>query len=329
MNIAILSITNQGKMISNEIYEKLQDDPTIITLTQYHKNIKKTIKETFDTYDCIIAIMASGIIIRSIAPYINSKLTDPAVLLIDDNAKHVISLLSGHMGGANELTHKIAKLLSSEAVITTSTDVNNKIGIDVIAHNYFMNLKNTENIKYINRALVDNMKPTLKIPITCNYLDIKTLKKSYNIIYDKNSTNLHASFNEHDVILTPKSIVMGIGARKNISYDKVKNAILSACSTLNIPPERINKFATVDIKKDEQGILDAIADYSKTLEIIPKSEIEKFKNSECSTSKFVMKQFGIQGVCEPVSLISNTPTAHLIFKKTAYDGVTIAISESF
>jgi cobalt-precorrin 5A hydrolase len=113
MNIAIISVTKQGKDISNHLFESLINNPLFLNVDQYHKNVMNTISNIFDQYDCIIGIMASGIMIRSIAPHVNSKLSDPAVLLIDDNANFVISLLSGHFGGANDLTQKIAEILDS------------------------------------------------------------------------------------------------------------------------------------------------------------------------------------------------------------------------
>ncbi|RAP52354.1 MAG: cobalamin biosynthesis protein CbiG, partial [Methanosphaera sp. rholeuAM270] len=170
MKIAILSVTNQGKKISDILYENLVINPLILNVTQYHKNIIPTVNDIFDKYDCIIGIMASGIMIRAIAPHVTSKLSDPAVLLIDDNSNFVISMLSGHFGGANDLTVKIANILDSTPVITTSTDVNNKIGIDSIAKRYYCNLENPENIKFINRALVQNVKVDLFLPEKYSYI---------------------------------------------------------------------------------------------------------------------------------------------------------------
>lgn len=327
MKIAILSITNQGKKISNTLNEKLKENPKILHIKQYHKNIKQAVKETFTTYDCIIAIMASGIIIRTIAPYIKSKLTDPAILLIDDNANYTISLLSGHMGGANDLTREIAEILNSTPIITTSTDVNQKEGIDQIAKQYYYKLENPENIKHINRALVDNKKPTLKIPPKHKYIINEKLKKSYNIQPNNKTDTIIASVNQHTVTLHPQKLVMGIGARRNIKQQKVEQAIKKACKTLNIPEERIDEYTTVDIKQNEEGILETIKKQEKPLKIVPKKEIETYKNKQCTKSDFVMKQFGIQGVCEPTCLITNK-NSELIFKKTAYDGVTIAVSKS-
>ena len=112
----------------------------------------------FESFNAIIAIMATGIVIRTICPLIKNKGTDPAVLVIDEQGKHVISLLSGHLGGANELAIKIANIINSEPVITTATDINNKYGIDCLANKYYFNIKPLSSIKHINSGLINNEK---------------------------------------------------------------------------------------------------------------------------------------------------------------------------
>lgn len=328
MNIAIISVTNQGKEVSDKLYEELSKNPTILSVTQYHKNVFKSVDETFDTCDCIIGIMASGIMIRAIASHVESKLSDPAVLLVDDNAKFVISLLSGHMGGANDLTQYISSILDSTPVITTSTDVNNKIGIDSIAKRYYFNLENPRNIKFINKALVNNRLVNLTLPQSLDYITDDNLRKSYNIIFDNGINHVLAEIDGHEVILRPKKIVMGIGARRDISTQKVYDAIIQACEILKIPPNRIDFFATADVKSNEKGILDNVDKFNKELIIIDMDMIKNFDNNECSHSDFVMKQFGVKGVCEPACLLANDNNSHLIFRKTAYNGVTIAISSN-
>ena len=326
MNIAIISVTNQGKEISDKLYENMVDNPLILNVTQYHKNVIETINNIFTQYDCIIGIMASGIMIRSIAPHVNSKLSDPAVLLIDDNANFVISLLSGHFGGANDLTLKISSILNSTPVITTSTDVNNKTGIDSIAKRYYCALENPKNIKYINRALINSQPVDLYLPSKLSYIVDEKVEKSYSIHIDDNLDSITAVVDNHEVILMPKRMIMGIGARRDILTAKVENAINQACNILEIPPNRIDYFATADVKKNEKGILENVDRLNKEIKIIPMDLIKSYQNEECSKSDFVMKQFGVRGVCEPTALIANGDDSHLIFKKTAYDGVTIAVS---
>ena len=326
MNISIISVTNQGKEISDKLYDILIKNPTILSVKQYHKNVFKTIDQEFDNSDCIIGIMASGIMIRAISSHVNSKLSDPAVLLIDDNANFVISLLSGHIGGANDLTNYISSILDATAVITTSTDVNHKVGIDSIARQYYFSLENPKNIKFINKALVSNQTVNLTLPHKFDYIIDDYLKKSYDISFDDDLDCIIACINNQEVVLKPKQLVMGIGARRDISSQKVFDAITKACEILNIPPDRIDFFATADVKSKEKGILTNVSRFNKELVIVDMDVIKNYNNNECSHSDFVMKQFGVNGVCEPASLIANGDSSHLIFKKTAYDGVTIAVS---
>ena len=97
---------------------------------------------------------------------------------------------------------------------------------------------------------------------------------------------------------------------------------------MKIPPNRIDFFATADVKSNEKGILDNVDRFNKELIIIDMDRIKNFDNNECSHSDFVMKQFGVKGVCEPASLLANDNNSHLIFRKTAYNGVTIAVSSN-
>lgn len=185
MNIAILSVSKKGKILSSKLKSLLSKDPTIITVDTYHKNIKNNIDNIFIDnedktlkYDAIIGIMATGILVRSIAKKIKNKAIDPAILAMDDNGKFTISLLSGHLGRANELTLKISKLINSEPVITTATDTNNKIGIDSLSNKYYWEIINKNEILEFNKAILDekNIKIFLNNNENSNVRYIRDLK---------------------------------------------------------------------------------------------------------------------------------------------------------
>ena len=372
MKIAILSVTNKGKVISDNLKEILDKDPTIIRADTFHKNIKENINNIFNkqniSYDAIIGIMATGIIIRSIAPYIQSKIRDPAVIAMDENGKYAISLVSGHLGRANELTEKIAKLINSEPVITTATDVNNKIGIDTLANKYYWEIINKDEILYFNKSILEDKKVYLFVNIKSkkkiNYIDdINNYLKSKNhntveIIDLKNEEpsikNTHSEVSSVDInaiinianknydivaicgkermIFRERNLVVGIGAKSNISKEKVVNAINEGLNNLNLPIERINSLATAEIKAEEVGILESAEKLKLPLKIINLDEIKKLKDFDISHSKFVEEKFGIIGVCEPAALIGacgeENLKSRLIHKKTAIDGVTVAVAIS-
>ena len=232
MKIAIITITKNSQGLASKIRENLADDPTITGVDIFHKNVKKTLQSVFTKYDCIIGIMATGIIVRNICGLLESKLEDPAVLVMDDAGKHVISLLSGHFGGANEITQKIAGIIGADPVITTATDVHGKFGIDSLAKKYYLDIENSEGIKNINSALVKGEFPELLVPGKFGFiLDDVQVESSYSLI-KSNGNDLKALYGDAEVILRPKKFVIGIGTRKDIPKENVEDAINGAMNIL-------------------------------------------------------------------------------------------------
>lgn len=125
---------------------------------RYYKRLSEEMAAAFSRYDALIFIMAAGIVVRSIAPHVASKLSDPAVLVLDDRGQNIISLLSGHVGGANELTRFLAEKLCSNPVITTATDVNQLLAPDVLAGRLDMVPYPKENLVVFNGALLRGRK---------------------------------------------------------------------------------------------------------------------------------------------------------------------------
>lgn len=328
MKIAIITITKAAQNLAFNLKNALKDDPTIFTIDIFNKNIKKTLESIFSEYNCIIGIMATGIMIRNICGLTRNKTEDPAVLVMDDAGKHVISLLSGHFGGANEIAKKIAEIANADPVITTATDIHGKIGIDSLARKYFLDIEEFKEVKVINSALVDDKIPELFVPSRFSFiLNDSLVKNSYNGFISPND-GFNVSFEDTKIILKPKKFVVGIGARKDISKENVENAIKKAMNILNLPVQRIDTISTGEMKKNEVGIIETVSKLNISLEIIPVSKLKSFNDPKCSKSSFVEKKFGVSGVCEPSALIAAGKNSKLIFKKTVFNGVTIAIAVS-
>ena len=328
MKIAIITITKEAQNMASSLKKALDNDPTVFRVDIFHKDVKNTLKEIFSQYECIIGIMATGIIVRNICSFIKDKIHDPAVLVMDDNGKYVISLLSGHLGGANDIAVKVAEIIGAEPVITTATDVHGKVGIDSLARKYYLQIDEPANIKIINSALVNCKIPNLYVPSKFSYvLNDQVVNNSYKCFKSLNNL-FKVSFGDININLNPQKLVIGIGARKDISKSEVINSIKKAMNILDLPIERIDSIATAEIKKDEAGIIVAAEDLKIPLEIIPLDKLKEFKDSSCSISQLVMEKFGVIGVCEPSALIAAGKNSKLIFKKTAFNGVTIAVALS-
>lgn len=326
MKYAIISVTEEGQQLANEIYKSLETDPTVIKMDVFHKNVKNTLSTIINRYDCIIGVMATGIMVRSLCPLLKSKLNDPAVLVVGEDGKHIISLLSGHMGGANNFARKIGGILGAVPVITTATDLQGKMGIDALAHNYWLKIIEPGLITDLNKFIAAGSTPDLFIPPKFRFIhDHPQIIRSYNIqSWDKSF--IQASFPGAGIKLYPKRLVAGLGSKKGVSTDQVLHALRSAFQDLNLPLERVDVLATGEMKKKELGIVNAACDLGLTLEIISLERLKEFKHPECSISELVKSHFGVRGVSEPAALIAAGKNPHLIRKKTAFNGVTVAIA---
>ena len=336
MKIAIISVSDKGYELSLKLKEKLDQDSTIIKNDLFHKNVKKIFPILFYEYDAIIAIMASGILIRSIAPLVESKTSDPAVLNIDDNGNFVISTLSGHLGGANSLTQKVAELIDATPVITTSTDVNKKLGIDVIARDLYFEIDNTNEILYFNKAVLDGneisftVNPNANFDYLYDYLNENALKINISISYSSKiiPDEIFAEVDGHEITLKKRKLVVGIGCRRGKECVKIHDGLKKSFDDLNLPLSRIDMFSSAEIKKDEIGLLELSDKMGIPINFVDLERMKMFESKDIQKSEFVKSKFGIYGVCEPSALITAGFDSKLIYKKTSYNGVTIAVAIS-
>ncbi len=328
MKLAIITITPRAQKLAEKIVDELADDPTVIRVDIFNKNVKQTLKNIFNSYDCIVGIMATGIMVRNICGLLKHKIKDPAVLVADETGEHVLSLVSGHLGGGNDFAVKIANLIGADPIITTSTDLNHKLGVDTLARRYLLSMDDPSKIKTINTALINNERVELGVTPDFDFLLENTeVKESYNG-FISSSNEIEASYGNTELFLKPKKLVAGIGAKKGVSGETVIHAVEKAMKILGLPLRRLNWIATGEMKKNEPGIIDLSLKLRLPLEIISKDVLKNFKHPDCSKSDFVMQKFGIFGVCEPSAFIAAGQGSELIFKKTAFHGVTVALAVS-
>ena len=334
MKVAIVCVSEKGKNLAYGIKEKLDTDSTIIRADVFYKNVKKYLKIAFYEYDAIIAVMASGILIRSIAPYIESKTSDPAVLNIDDNGNFVISTLSGHLGGANSLTNKIAALIEATPVITTSSDINNRLGIDVLARDLYLSVDRPEEILFFNKAILEGHEITLtsktRKEYLIDYIKGNTLEIDVCFNYSDNvdDDEIRVGLDGHELILKERKMVVGIGCRRGKECEKIYEGFKKSLNDLKIGKSRVNQLASAEIKKDEKGILELSEKLDIPVEFVDLEKLKLFESNDVQKSEFVKSKFGIYGVCEPSALIMAGFDSKLIYKKTSYGGVTISVAIS-
>ena len=322
MKIAIWSVTRGAGRVAYKLGSEISAD--IYTLKKFEinntlqiDNFTDELGKQFNRYDAHIFIMATGIVIRKIAPLIKSKDVDPAVVVIDEQERFVISLLSGHLGGANELASDLAQQFSLLPIITTSSDITGKIAIDTLSQKMNCEMENLEKAKNITSLIVDNKKVDILLPKNVTFGENGN---SEGVVITSNKENIEV------MRLYPKNLILGIGCRRGTLKEDILKAVDILMKKYNLSYKSIRKIATVDVKADEVGLIDAAKELGHELIIIDRSEIltveSNFKGSE-----FVKKQIGVTCVSEPCAYLASNKNGKFIEQKFIYNGITISIYE--
>ncbi len=354
--IAVVAITRRGVETALKIREALDAvglNATVYAPKKYSQNGVVTlekkfadfVKDTYSSVDALIAVMATGIVIRAVAPLLESKLTDPAVVGVDATGKFVISLLSGHYGGANELSRTIAKGIGATPVITTASDVTGKMSVDEIAKNLHLTIQNPESLVAVNAAIVNGdrlivvLAGDVKIPTTeISCFEIKKAETGVQALEIVNNNDAGviitnqplsiAKFVKPFTILKTKSVVVGLGARKDSTADSIIEAVDTALERIHVPLERVDRFATVDIKKTSKPMVEAVERLGAPLEFLSVDALRSLNHQDLSPdSAMVQEKIGVGGVCERAALLIAGKNSKLLLKKVKLNGVTVAVAE--
>ncbi len=293
--------------------------------------LSEVIKHKFEQYEAHIFIMATGIVVRMIAPFIQSKMDDPAVVVIDDQGQHVISLLAGHIGGANDLTRKIAKILQVDPVITTATDVNDKLAIDVLAKEKKLYIENPQAIKAVNMALLTDQQIRVHdpfavlqdgIPNSVSLTPDDRLKKdtAAAIYVDDKQIDLPASV----LVLRPATLVAGIGCNRNTPMEEIKALLNQTFLKYHLAETSLKRIATIELKADESGLIDLATTLGVSIDYFSRNELNRVEDIQ-TPSAMVEKHVGVKSVCEAAAILASQ-MGTLIVPKQISPNVTVAIA---
>jgi cobalt-precorrin 5A hydrolase len=347
--IAVWILTPNGAMLAEKI---LQHRPNVevfvsqnmaVTNAGYSmfQNLAESLKEKFREFAGHIFIMSIGIVVRVIAPLIKHKTEDPAVVVVDDAGQHAISLLSGHLGGANELTCQVAAITGADPVITTATDVNQVPAIDVLARQKKLFIENPEVIKTVNMALLRGQPIHVHDPF--NLLK-DCLPKSEVLPYEKlklyskeNSRNITSemaagvfiddvrwNLPPQVLVLRPASLVAGIGCNRNTGAEEIKALLEDVLAASNLALSSLKCIASIDVKADEAGLITLAETLKLPLVFFEREQLNQVKEIE-NPSTIVEKHVGVKSVCEAAAILA-ARNGTLIVPKHTTPNVTVAIS---
>jgi len=279
-SIAIIAITKNGIDIAyslkrhftswkifvpSKFYQEGKD------IEWFEESTTLKIKELFESHSALVCIFSLGAAIRLIAPHMKDKKTDPAVVVIDDAAKFVISTLSGHLGGANELTEKIASTINATPVITTAADVNKTIAVDLLGREFGWIIDESSSITKVSAFMVNEEKigvfqdagekdwwlPKKELPknvyiYKCFNELVESNCKGFLIISDRIIEN--KEIQDRVVIYRPKTLVIGVGLHGDTTKDTILEGINFCLSKFKLSPKSIAKFASIKKEIEVKGL---------------------------------------------------------------------------
>ena len=344
--VAILAITKNGiKMglsLKNLFPEwkvfapsKFSDDNEVIEWYNDSTSIK--IVDLFKSNDALICLFSLGAVIRLIAPHIKDKKTDPAVIVIDDKAQFVISVLSGHLGGANELSNDIAQKINAVPVITTAADVNKTIAVDLVGKEFGWRIDGDDTVTKVSAFMVNKE----KIGVFQNVGSKDWWKKEFpkNVFkydsFDKLKNSQSKGFLiisdqvfddkilENTVVYRPQTLVVGVGLHWDTSKETIKSGLETSLQKFNLSSKSIARFVSIKKEKDIVGLIELGKEMNIPIEYIDREELATIDTP--NPSKTVQTFEGTPSVSEAAAIKSSQ--GELVVEKQKFPpNLTIAIA---
>lgn len=310
---------------------------------QVFSSLSRAISDRFNQYDAHLFIMSTGIVVRMIAPLIRHKTIDPAVIVMDDRGQHVISLLCGHIGGANALARKIAARLGADPVITTATDINQLPAIDVLAKEQGLAIENPEAVKTVSMAILNGHPIRFHDPgdLLFHHLPRSDQWRKTDLIKAPPDENRSATdpapvyvfiddsvadLPQNTLILRPRTLAAGIGCNRNTPKEEMQSLLQQVLQDFGLAEKSLAAIASISIKRDEAGLLELSRDLALPLQFFDKEALKQ-ANGIQRPSAVVEKHTGVQSVCEAAAILS-TKQGNLIVPKHSTPNVTVAIART-
>lgn len=330
MKIAVFAYSRQGCKTARRVMEALAEENlqayTMARFTEpgfqpIQRPAKPFYGAVFRDVDAMIFVGSAGIAVREIAPHVRDKATDPGVIVMDELGTFVISLLSGHIGGANALASSLAKTLGAIPVITTATDINKRFSVDAWAAKNGYLIDNLSRAKAVSAAILER-----DVPLHCDYPIVTDLPKG---VIPGNSGDVGISISVHrkepfekTLGLIPRILHLGIGCRRGTESSVIAEAVAGVLKEHNIDPRAVKTVASIDLKAEEAGLLEFCNQQKLPVAFYSAEELKNV-SGEFTPSAFVQSITGVDNVCERSALMG---AQELIVRKTACNGVTVAVA---
>lgn len=329
MKIAVIALTRGGRELAVRIAGGLEH----CELCEVTDGVLSTMRRLWARFDGLICVMASGIVVRAIAPLCRDKKTDPCVLVLDEKGQFVISLLSGHLGGGNGLARQVAAITGGAAVITTASDVTGHTALDLWAAENNLRVRNPQRLAGISAKLVNEGEVSFFANGACG-----SLPADFKVVTDPALADIILSHGAFDSLALPDALVvcpcnlyLGLGCNRGASVADFELAVTELCAQYHLERRAIAGIASIDLKADEAGLLQFARKNNLPIRFYSKDELNRVEG--ISTSAAVMALTGARGVAEPAAMLAagdgTTPgqLGQLIVRKIKWKDVTAAVAE--
>ena len=357
MKLAIISFTRAGNEINERLVKRFRELGETCTgyvlerfLNPFHEQaglvprnepLGEWTGEQFECQDGIIFVGAAGIAVRAIAPYLKDKMTDPAVVVVDEQGTFAVSLLSGHVGGANELAGLVAEILGAVPVITTATDVNGRFAVDVFAREQGLFISGRQAAKEISADVLEGIPVGFysDVPVEGELPEGFTQKEMCRRavwitwrtqVEDTSFMNMFLTGDTSVLRLVPKILSIGIGCRKGASAAAIETAVFQALEEYQLDFHAAAGVASIELKKEEPGLRAFCGKWGLEFTTYTAAELEQ-ASGEFTESEFVRETTGTGNVCERAAMWdarkhSGDGEPRLLVKKQVGAGVTAAVA---
>jgi len=354
---AIVAITKHGVEMARELHAKLpgsdlyymskfeRGDEAERGIRLFEGSVRLILPELFAKYTGIIQFISLGAVVRMIAPILKDKKTDPGVVVVDDRGQYAISVLSGHLGGANELTRVVAELIGAAPVITTASDVQKTIPVDMFGRQFGWVIESFDCATPVSAAVV-NEEPVVVVQESgeTNWWNYDKALPSHIRVLDstEEAIALQGEWNaalvisnrilseeeagvllKNGVLYRPKNIVLGIGCNRGTELAEIESVVTETLAELQLSIKSVRAVATIDLKKDEEGLLALCEKYGWEFVTYTPEQLNQVELR--NPSETVFKYTGAYGVSEPAALLTAGAQDWLLEKRKS-GNVTISVA---
>ena len=343
-NIAIWALTTEGARLGRKLQALFPGSCLFLGSKATHQEgalrfdrLADALSRNFPRFDGHVFIMATGIVVRSLAPLLNHKTTDPAVVVVDECGCHAISLISGHLGGANALARRVGACIGARPVITTATDLREMPAIDLIAQEKGLVIENPAAIRHVSMALLEGRCVSLHDPQ--GWLAGALPHERFQVLTHSESLDdggpkwvgpgvwvddIRIDLPDQILVLRPPSLFVGVGCNRNTPQEEIHDLLQRVLNDHHLAAASIAGLASIDLKADEKGLLTLGKTLSRPLVFFSKDQLATVRGIP-SPSKVVKKHVGVESVCEAAALLASG-NGTLIVPKQVTPNATIAIA---